>query len=103
MVMAIRRTPAPGAATNVLIWKRWDDSAHWLVFDPRSRQTHLLDELAAAVLRASLSHPVSEQGLADHLVEEFDMGADSKADAVKYVASVIPRLVELGLIHGSTL
>jgi PqqD family protein of HPr-rel-A system len=83
------------------IWKSWPDSDDWILFHPPSRQTHRLDQLSAYVLKLLRGGSQSPEQLAECLVRDFDLEPEAQCDAVKYVATLLLRLAELGLISGS--
>lgn len=83
------------------IWKSWDDSDDWILYHPPSRQTHRLDQLSAYVLKLLRGGPRSPEQLAERLVRDFNLEPEALRDAVQYVATLLPRLAELGLISGS--
>lgn len=86
-----------------LVWKTWEDSSDSLVFHVPSRQTHLLDELTAAVLRIIRNGTHTVESVAEQLIREFELESEAQADAVRFVTVAIPRLAELGLIRGFVL
>jgi PqqD family protein of HPr-rel-A system len=83
-----------------LAWKSWDDSPDWIVYDVNTRDTHLLDELAAFVLKLLENGPQAQEELAAQLVREFDIEPAGQSDAMQYIANLLPRLRDLGLIEG---
>jgi len=84
-----------------LVWKSWGDSTFWIVFHSKSHQTHLLDEVSAAVLRSICNGSWSFELVASDIVRKFELEADARQDALNFAASVVPRLVQLGLVRGS--
>jgi hypothetical protein len=58
-----------------------------------------VDELTAFVLRLLESAPLSPGELAARLVLEFEIEPAGRGDAEQYVANVLPKLCELGLIE----
>lgn len=83
-----------------LVWKTWEDSGSSLVFHVPSRQTHLLDELTAVVLRIIRNGTHTVESVAEQLIREFELESEAQADAVGFVTVAVPRLAELGLIRG---
>lgn len=80
------------------IWKTWNDSPSWVVFDPRSRETHVLDELSAFVLRWLVENSGTIKDLVDRLALEFELDAEARIDAINYVDRVLCRFLQVGLI-----
>ncbi len=84
-----------------LLWKAWDDSSSWVVFHPRSRQTHILDELSASVLRLMVDGCETIEDLAQRVVLVHGLTAEDLGLASEYVEKVAGRLSEAGLVDGS--
>ena len=53
------------ASRAPLLWRHWD--AEWVVFQPDSGDTHLVDPVAASVLRRLESAPASSADLTEEL------------------------------------
>lgn len=70
------------------------------MFDAASRQTHLLDELSAFVLRQLEIKPLGSDELTQALIREFAIEPTDQNDVANYIASLIPRLCNAGLIEG---
>jgi PqqD family protein of HPr-rel-A system len=66
-----------------------------VVFDEGSGDTHLLDPLAAEVLKALAEAPVDLVTLLDRLAARFGLGDDSGARA--HIEATIVRFRDLGL------
>lgn len=81
------------------IWKRWVDSAEWAVYHRPSRQTFLLDELSATVLRLLETGARSAEEIAESLIGDFCLEADDRAAAVAYAERVVARLGSLGVLR----
>lgn len=87
------------ATVEELVWRRWNDSEYWIVFHPESRQTHVLDEISASVLRLTLDSPHCVEVVAEQFISEFGIEPEARTDAIAYVASATQRLIESGLIR----
>lgn len=85
-----------------LIWKRWGDSAEWAVYHRPSRQTFLLDELSATVLRLLESGVRSTEAIAESLIKDFCLEVDDRAAAVAYAERVVARLNDMGVLRESS-
>lgn len=83
-----------------LVWKHWDDSEFWVVFHLESRQTHILDEISAAVLRSLSDGPVRIEDVVEQLIRDFGIDPEARSDALSYVAKAVRRFIESGLIRG---
>lgn len=84
-----------------LIWKSWSGSASWVVYHPRSGQTHFVDELSASVLRSLVSGCCSCRELADTVLSQFDLGPEASLEAIAYVERAVQRFSEVGLVDRS--
>jgi PqqD family protein of HPr-rel-A system len=89
----VRRWRAPGGPA--LLWRRWDQQS--VVFDTRSGDIHLLDPVAADVLRCLKAAATSF----DELSQRFrgSLGLDSERELSEYLAKLVRELDELGLIE----
>lgn len=83
-----------------LSWKSWNDGSGHAVYHLQSGQTHHLDELSAWVVKLLETVPLTSADLSTRIVTAFgpDVGA---ADASRYLADLLPRLCDLGLIEES--
>lgn len=78
-----------------LLWM--DDGVEAVVFDRRSRQTHVLNEAAVVALKALLSGPLDASELARRLGDPGDYGIDSTA--AELAARVLSTFDTLGLVE----
>jgi len=78
-----------------LCWRFWD--GEFVVFHANSCDTHLLNPLAAEVLRALTGAPASAPELARHLCSE--LGAELDPELEGRVSELLPQLEERGLIE----
>ena len=78
-----------------LHWKVWDDE--FVIFDEGSGDTHLLDPLAAEVLKVLEESPGEVSGLARRIVARLDLAPDS--DLTERVRELVERFVALGLVE----
>ena len=78
-----------------LHWKVWDDE--FAIFDEGSGDTHLLDPLAAEVLKVLEESPGEISGLARRIVARLDLAPDS--DLTERVRELVERFVALGLVE----
>ncbi len=81
------------AAPNRFAWHSWEDD--FLVYDRLSGQTHLLNLLAAAILRRLEEAPATAQEIGDELRQEL---AAEGADALGEIPTLLSTFDELGLI-----
>jgi PqqD family protein of HPr-rel-A system len=78
-----------------LLWRRWDQE--FVVFDPRSGDIHLLDSLAAEILRRLDESSATVAELSREL--DVSLGHEAELDLAQYVAKLVGELDELGLIE----
>ncbi len=78
-----------------LHWKAWDQE--FVVFDEGSGDTHLLDPLAAEVLKALEESPGEVPGLARRVVARLDLARDT--DLHERVRELVERFVVAGLVE----
>ncbi|MGD2081621.1 MAG: HPr-rel-A system PqqD family peptide chaperone [Chromatiales bacterium] len=84
-----------GTDLRDLLWETWDDE-HF-VFNPRSGETHVLNELAGAMLRALAERPRT----AAELTAEFREGLSGTDQDVEHaVTALLAQLDQLGLVDG---
>lgn len=80
-----------------LSWKSWANEAETAVFHHQSGQTHLLDELAAWVVKLVDTQPLLKSEIAGQIREEF--GADlPDEDVERYLTDLLPRLCRIGIV-----
>lgn len=72
-----------------------EDGAEAVVFDRRSRQTHVLNPLATAALRILLEGPLG----ADELRRRLGLAADPAAGESDLAADVLATFDALGLVE----
>jgi PqqD family protein of HPr-rel-A system len=82
-------------AHHELLWEEWE--REFVVFDPRSGHTHLLNEMAAASLQALASHSLDAEELTRFLALEFGV-AENEALA-RHVADMLAHFDDIGLIE----
>jgi PqqD family protein of HPr-rel-A system len=78
-----------------LHWKAWDDE--FVVFDEGSGDTHLLDPLAAEVLKVLEESPGKVSELARRVVARLDLAPDT--DLSERVSELVERFVAAGLVE----
>lgn len=78
-----------------LLWM--DDGAEAVVFDRRSRQTHVLNEAAVVALKALLNGPLNVADLARRLGDPLDYGIDTPAREL--AERVLSTFDTLGLVE----
>ncbi len=83
------------ASRAPLSWRQWGDEA--VVFHPDSGDTHLLDALAAEILRRLESAPASRAALLEHLSRRPRPPVAN--DLEEAVTSVLQVFEEVGLIE----
>jgi PqqD family protein of HPr-rel-A system len=83
------------AAETPLSWRAWDGD--YVVFDPATGQTHLLDVLAAETLKALAQAPATRDELIERLAASADLPKDGSL--AELVRSLIARFDALGLIE----
>lgn len=82
-----------------LLWRSWEDSSEWIVFNVRSGTTHQLDELSTWLVRRLEAGPLSFARIAECLASEFNLDPAVDPDVEPYLTSLLPRLCELGLVE----
>lgn len=75
-----------------LEWRTWNDES--VVFNRASGDTHLLDSVAAQVLRRLESRPTSIEELCEHVESSSDVDHDLSL----HIETLVHKLDELGLI-----
>ncbi len=78
-----------------LLWM--DDGAEAVIFDRRSRQTHVLNEAAVVALKALLNGPLDVSELTRSLGDPGDYGIDTSAAAL--AERVLSTFDTLGLVE----
>lgn len=81
-------------AEVTFLWQYWEDEA--VVYNCASGETHLLDALAAAVLKEVETRPQSSADLAAHLAGQFGLDLDSLS---RRLLTIGESFDELGLIE----
>jgi PqqD family protein of HPr-rel-A system len=80
--------------TYTLLWKRWDDEP--IAYNVESGNTHLLNPLAAKILRQLQQHPSTLSRVSHHVAAEVEV--DSDEELIEHVERLISNLDELGLV-----
>ena len=83
-----------------LLWKSWDDGTECVVFHSGSGQTHLLDELAAWVVKLLQNQSLSAATISERIGTEFGPELET-SEIEQYVSALLPRLCQLGLVGAS--
>jgi PqqD family protein of HPr-rel-A system len=78
-----------------LLWERFEPE--FVVFDPRSGCTHLLNEMAAAALKTLASRALDARELSELLAAEFRVSADE--ELLDRVAEMLDYLDAMGLVE----
>ncbi|NIP86632.1 MAG: HPr-rel-A system PqqD family peptide chaperone [Planctomycetales bacterium] len=81
-----------------LTWKQWNDD--FLVFNPHTGDTHLLDFVAAAGVQCFEQEALDEEALRDRLASRLEVEPDPELST--YAAQLITHLDHLGLIEAET-
>ncbi len=79
---------------EALTLHRW--SARALVYNDLSGHTHLLDEMTTVAFEQLVAGPLSEDALASHLAEVFDLPVDKRLQG--WLQQALLQLEKLGLI-----
>lgn len=82
-------------ASADLRWRCWHE--HTLVYHPPSGDTHLLNPLAAEVLRSLSRRAATAAELADHVAAAFDLQVDGQL--LRQMEQCLAQFAELGLIN----
>lgn len=80
-----------------LLWKQWADES--VVYNIESGNTHLINPIAARILRRLEQQPSTVLQLAEYLAAEVNVDADD--EVVQHVQRLISDLDELGLVKPS--
>lgn len=81
---------------NTLIWKRWDEG-EYVIFNPASGDTHLLNSVSADVLTCLGQAPADAEALARRVASGLGIEAD---DAFMLaIEGLLAELDELGLVE----
>ena len=80
-------------AQDGLIWRRWDDE--YVVYNPASGESHLLDFVSAQGLMQLEKHVASTEQLVNDLSLALEIPADEELS--RYVQQMVTELSELGL------
>jgi PqqD family protein of HPr-rel-A system len=78
-----------------LSWKFWDNE--FVVYNPLSGDTHLLDRFSGEILKSLETKPASQLDLASRLNQESGMDLDE--DLVKRIGELLLKFSELNLIE----
>lgn len=78
-----------------LVWQQWDE--FYIVYQPSSTETHVLNETSALILISLEKIPLSSNGVMAWILENFGFENDELVQEDFDFA--ISRLVELGLIN----
>ena len=78
-----------------LHWISWDDE--YVVFDEGSGDTHLLDVLAAEVLKVLEQSPRYEQALTERVLAR--LGLDAVVDVERRIREAIQKFRDAGLVE----
>jgi PqqD family protein of HPr-rel-A system len=79
-----------------LLWEHWDNE--FVVFDPRSGHTHLLNEMAAVALKALDTRAFTGLELTRFLASEFSVSSDDP-ELERHVEQMLAHFDELGLVE----
>lgn len=82
-----------------LVWQNWDRD-EYVVYHTGSGDTHLVNEIAAAILRELEGDALDARELAGRVADALD--CDTDADFPPYVEQLLLRLDELGLVEPSS-
>jgi PqqD family protein of HPr-rel-A system len=82
-----------------LVWRSWDEREQ-VVYHTGSGETHLLNEVAAKVLRQLEVEPLGVGELADRLAESLEI--EATADVTRVVGDLVHQFDDLGLIEPTT-
>jgi PqqD family protein of HPr-rel-A system len=80
---------------SALHWEDWDEQ--YAVFDARSGETHLLNTLAALVLRELCNKDLSVRELCEALADQFSL--ECNEEFLRQVAELITQFHHLGLVE----
>jgi hypothetical protein len=88
-------------ATSALKLKSWPGEESIAVFSPNQVQTHLIDELAAYVLRQAASTPVGFEDLQRELLakEVSESQEGSSSEVAQAIRSTVQGLLQAGLLR----
>jgi hypothetical protein len=88
-------------ATSALKLKSWPGEESIAVFSPNQVQTHLIDELAAYVLRQAAATPVSLENLQRQLLAEqgLDDQEGDAAEVAQAMQATVQGLLQAGLLR----
>lgn len=78
-----------------LRWREWDGDC--IVFNPVTGHTHLLDALAARILRHVCAGAPTAGAIVERLGREIELNLDSTA--VASIDQALDRLARLGLVE----
>jgi PqqD family protein of HPr-rel-A system len=78
-----------------LQWKRWGDE--FIVFNPTSGQTHLLNLVAGKALKLLEESPASPSEIIDRLCETT--GIESSTEFAEHIRRLFSEFDELGLVE----
>jgi PqqD family protein of HPr-rel-A system len=81
--------------TPTLLWKSWGEEV--IVFNLASGNTHLLNPVAAQVLRALERKPANTFELSSQIAASANIDADE--EFIQHVEQLVTNLDELGLVE----
>jgi PqqD family protein of HPr-rel-A system len=81
-------------STQPLLWKQWLDEL--VVYNLTSGNTHVINPIAAKILRQLELQPSTPTQLAENVASEFDLESDQ--EVVGHVERLIGDFDELGLV-----
>lgn len=77
-----------------LLWRRWDDE--YVVFNPSSGDTHVLNHVAAEALKRLERSPADAGDLAQHVGLTVKLDPD---DLLEHMEGLVRQFDELGLVQ----
>src|SRR5262249_9723902 len=78
-----------------LLWRQWD--GEYVVYNPASGDTHLLNPVAAAALQCLEQSPTSLAQLTEWVASELDL--ESEPELRQHLEKLLTQFEELGLIE----
>ena len=78
-----------------LLWEQWEED--YTVFDRKTRETHLINELPAEILRLLSTRPATTEEITARLAQLCELA--NTPEWAEKIASVIDNLSSLGLIE----
>jgi PqqD family protein of HPr-rel-A system len=83
-------------ASTALVWRSWGEDAV-VVYHRESADVHLLDSLAAEMLRSLETCPATPSELVSQLAASTRLAPDD--DVIRYIDKLLDELEELGLVE----